>query len=160
MISGSFIGLMINGAFVSCETQCQINFNQEMLPASAYDSGGWAEFIAGLRSWTVSVNGNFLLESVANDLKALITTGYINQLPMYAQFKTYPSTDIQVGFSGAVLFNSASLTAAASGVSTWTATLQGTGSLKTDYLDMSLLINAMPAEALYPIIVETDPFTT
>lgn len=154
MVAGSLIGLSINGAFVSCETQCQINFNQAMIPSSAIDSGGWAEFVAGLRSWTISVNGNLLLESVPTDIKTLITSGFINQLPLFAEFKTYPSSEIQMAFSGAILFNQASISAASTGMANWTATLQGTGKLTTAYTDLALLIDAMPAEADYPIIVD------
>jgi len=154
MISGNLIGLVINGAFVSCETSCQINFNQNMIPSSAIDSGGWAEFVSGLRSWTISVNGNLLLEAVGSDIKAMIQTGFINQLPMFAQFSTRPSSDIQLQFSGAVLFNTASISAAGTGVANWVATLQGTGKLTPTYQDFPLLIDAMPSEADYPIIVD------
>lgn len=162
MIAGSLIGLIINGAFTSCETQCQINFDKEMLPASAIDSGGWKEFIYGIRGWTISVNGNLLLEAVSNDIKALIQTGYINDYPMFAQFSTRPSSEIQLYFEGAVLFNTASITAAAQGAANWTALLQGTGQLKANYQDFALLIDAMPAEAAYPIVVDTSGgfFTT
>lgn len=161
MIAGSLIGLIVNGAFVSCETQCQINFNQNMIPSSAIDSGGWAEFVAGLRSWSISVNGNLLLEAVGSDIKALIQTGFINQLPMFAQFSTRPSSDVQLQFSGAVLFNTGSILAASTGVANWNATLQGTGKLNATYNNFSLLIDAMPSEADYPIIVdETGSFTT
>lgn len=161
MIAGSLIGLNVNGAFISCETSCQINLNQVMIPSSAIDSGGWAEFIAGLRSWTISVNGNLLLEAVGSDIKALIQSGYINQLPMFAEFSTRPSSDIQLKFSGAVLFNTASISAASTGLANWTAALQGTGKLTPTYHDFPLLIDAMPAEADYPIIVdESGGFTT
>lgn len=161
MIAGSLIGLSINGAFTSCETSCQINFNQVMIPSSAIDSGGFAEFVAGLRSWTISVNGNLLLESVPNDIKALIMSGFINQLPLFAEFKTQPSSEIQMSFSGAVLFNTASISAANTGVSNWTATLQGTGKLTPTYTDLPLLIDSMPSESDYPIIVdESGGFTT
>lgn len=155
MIPGSLIGLMINGAFVSCEVSCQINFNQNMIPSSAIDSGGWAEFVAGLRSWTISVSGNLLLEAVGSDIKALIQTGFINQYPMFAEFSTQPSEDIQLSFSGAVLFNTASIAAASTGVANWTATLQGTGQLAANYQNLPLLIDAMPSEADYDIIVDT-----
>lgn len=161
MISGSLIGLIINGAFVECETSCQINFNQDMLPSSAIDSGGWKEFINGIRSWTISVNGNLLLEAVGSDIKALIQTGFINQLPMFAQFSTRPSSDIQLQFSGACLFNTASITAASTGAANWTANLQGTGMLTAAYQDFSLLIDAMPSFADYPIVIdESGGFTT
>lgn len=160
MIAGAFIGISINGAFVSCETSCQINFNQNMLPASAVDSGGWAEFIAGLRSWTVSVSGNLLLESVPTDIKAMITTGYINQYPMFCEFKTSPASDIQMSFSGAVLFSQGSISAASTGVANWTLTLNGTGVLQTSYQDFALLIDALPAEKDYPLIINTQEYFT
>jgi predicted secreted protein len=156
MTPGSLIGLIVNGAFVSCETSCSINFNQNMIPSSAVDSGGWQEYVAGIRSWTISVNGNLLLESVGSDIKALIQSGYINQHVMYAQFSTRPSSDIQLQFSGAVLFASGSITAASTGVANWTCTLNGNGKLTTNYNDFPLLIDAMPSEADYPIIVDED----
>lgn len=160
MISGNLIGLSINGVFISCELSSQINLTTDMLPSSAIDSGGWKEFVQGIRGWTISVNGNLLLESVGSDIKALITTGYINQLPMFAEFKTFPSNSIQVSFSGAVLFNQASISAANTGVANWSCTLQGTGQLTTSYEDLGLLIDAMPAEADYPIIVDEGFYTT
>jgi predicted secreted protein len=161
MISGNLIGLNINGAFVSCEVSCQINFNQAMVASSAIDSGGWAEFVAGLRSWILQVNGNLLLESVPSDIKAMIMTGYINQLPMFAMFSTYPQANIQVSFSGAVLFNTGSISAASTGSANWTCQLQGIGALTPAYSDLGLLIDAMPSEADYPIIIdESGNFTT
>ncbi len=161
MIAGNLIGLMINGAFISCETSCQINFNQVMIPSSAIDSGGWSESVAGLRSWTIAVNGNLLLEAVPSDIKAIIQTGFINQYPMFANFSTSPSEDIQLSFSGAVLFSQASISAASTGVANWTCTLNGTGKLTASYQDFSLLIDAMPSEALWPIVVdESGGFTT
>lgn len=154
MIAGNLIGLMINGAFISCETSCQINFNQVMIPSSAIDSGGWAEFVAGLRSWTIAVNGNLLLEAVPSDIKAIIQTGFINQYPMFANFSTSPSEDIQLSFSGAVLFSQGSISAASTGNANWTATLQGVGALTATYQDFALLIDAMPAAQDYPLIID------
>lgn len=155
MIPGSLIGLMINGAFVSCEVSCQINFTQDNIASSAIDSGGWKEYVNGIRGWSMSVNGSLLLEAVGSDIKAMIQTGYINQYPMFAQFSTQPSEDIQLSFSGAVLFNTANISAASTGVANWTATLQGTGELVATYQNLPLLIDSMPSEALYPIVVDT-----
>lgn len=153
---GKFLGLKVNGAFVSCETSCSISFDVNMLAASAVDSGGWKEFIAGIRGWQVTVDANLLLEAVPADIKAIITTGLINRLPMFIQFSTRPSVEIQMILSGAVLLASGSITAPAKGNATWNISFQGTGPLTTTYHDFDLLINAMPSFEDYPIIVNED----
>lgn len=161
MIAGNLIGIMVNGAFVSCETSCQINFGVNMLNSSAVDSGRWAEFVPGLRNWTISVNGNLLLEAVSSDIKALITSGYINGNPLYVVFSTRPQSDTQMSFAGAAYLSQASISAAAKGLANWSANFQGTGALTTSYTEYDLLIDAMPSLAAYPIILDTTGgFTT
>lgn len=153
---GKFLGLKVNGAFVACETNCSISFDVNMLAASAVDSGGWKEFIAGIRGWQVTVDANLILAAVASDVKAIITTGLMNRLPMFIQFSTRPSVEIQMILSGAVLLASGSITAPAKGNATWTVSLQGTGALQTTYHDFSLLIDALPSAADYPVVVNED----
>ena len=155
-ISGKIIGLKINGVFTSCEISCQMDFQTEMLPASAVDSGRWKEFIAGVRGWTMQVNGNLLLEAVSSDIKALITTGYINGLPLFLQFSTRASSTIQMILSGAALLSAGNITSPITGSATWSANFQGTGELDTTYNDFGLLIDAMPSSADYPIILDED----
>lgn len=160
-ISGQLIGLNINGAFVSCETACQFNFENDMLPSSAVDSGGWKEFVYGIRSWTMSVNGNLLLEAVSSDIKAIITTCLMQQLPVFLQFSTRPSSTIKLILSGTGLAATGSIAAPAKGNANWTVSFNGTGALQTTYVDLALLIDAMPAEADYPIVLDTtEGFTT
>jgi predicted secreted protein len=154
MIAGYLIGLKINGAFVSCETSCSINFKNNNLPASAITSGGWKEFIYGIREWSVSVDGNLLLEAVPSDIKGLITTGFIGQYPMVASFSTKVSSTIQLALSGAVLLDSGQITAPQTGMSNWTATLQGSGVLDFQYNDFDLLIDASPPETQWQTIVD------
>lgn len=151
---GKFLGIKVNGAFISCETSCAINFDVEMLPASAVDSGGWKEFLAGIRGWTITVNANLLLAAVASDVKAIITTGLINRLPMYVAFSTRPSVEIQMVLSGAALLSGGSITAPAKGNANWNVSFTGTGPLTTAYHDFDLLIDSMPSEALWPIVVD------
>jgi len=155
-VGGRFLGLKVNGAFVSCETSCNISFGRELTPASAVDSGGWKEFIAGIREWGISVDGNLLLEAVGSDVKSLLTAGFFNDNPIYIQFSTSPTSDIELVFSGLVKFNNADITAAATGVANWRCVLKGTGKLEFTYQDYSLLIDAMPAQANYPIVVDQD----
>lgn len=154
--AGRLIGLKINGAFVSCETSCSINFGRELLPASAVDSGGWREFIAGVREWGVSVAGNLLLEAVGSDIKSILLAGYFKDNPIYVQFSTRPTSDIELIFSGLAKLNSADINAPVSGVSNWNAVFKGNGKLEMRSQEYGLLIDAMPPEADYPIIVDQD----
>jgi predicted secreted protein len=155
-ISGSLIGLKVNGAFVSCELSCEIQLDVEMLPATNPTSARWKEFIQGVRGWTMSVNAGLLLEAVPSDIKAIITTGYIRGLPMYIEFSTRASASIQMILSGACVFQNANITAPAQGGASYNVSFQGTGALSTHYHDYDLLIDAMPSEADYPITLEED----
>lgn len=158
-VAGRLIGLKINGAFVSCETSCTFNFDIDMLPASAVDSGRWKEWVSGIRSWGITVNGNLLLESVASDFKTIVTSGLMQGNIFYLQFSTRPSSTIELVFSGAALTKGGQLNAPSAGVANWSVSFNGTGALATSYNDYALLIDAMPAEADYPIIVNSS-FTT
>lgn len=160
-VAGSIIGLKVNGSFISCEVSCTFNFTIDLLDSSAIDSGRWKEFIQGIRSWTMTVNGNLLLQAVPSDIKAIITTGLMQGLPVFVEFSTRPSSEIQMILSGAALLQSGSINGPASGSANWTCQFQGTGALKTTFNDYDLLIDALPAESPYPIIVdETGGFTT
>lgn len=158
-VAGRLIGLKINGAFVSCETACTFSFDIDMLPASAVDSGRWKEWVQGIRSWSITVNGNLLLESVASDFKTIVTSGLMQGSTFFLQFSTHASSTIQMVFSGAALTKGGQLNAQSTGVANWSVSFQGTGPLTTTYNDYELLIDAMPAEADYPIIINSG-FTT
>lgn len=155
-VAGNIIGLMVNGSFTSCETACTINFNQEMLPASAVDSGRWKEFISGIRDWSVSVNGNLLLEAVGADIKSILSANFFGSLPLFIQVSTRPSATTQLVLSGNALFQSGNINAQANSVANWTATFQGTGALSKSFQDFALLIDALPSSADYPTIVNED----
>lgn len=153
-IDGKLIGMKINGSFVSCETSCSIHMDRETLPSSAVTSGGWKEFIKGIRSWTVGVNGNLLLESVPSDIKSIITSGYINDQDIFVEFSTRVSSTIQLVFSGIAIFQNADITAPSSGKANWQVNFQGSGPLASTYQDFDLLIDSMPSLADYQLIVD------
>lgn len=154
-IKGTLLGLKINGAFVSCETSCDFTTDVEMLQASSVSAGRWAEFVAGLRKWSVNVSGNLLLEAVGADAKTILNA-IDSGLPVYLQFSTRASASSQFVLSGAALPQNIGINAPAQGNANWTAAFQGTGPLTTNFEDYNLLIDAMPAEADYPIIVNED----
>jgi predicted secreted protein len=155
-VAGNLIGLKTNGAFTSCEISSSINFDREMVGVAPIDDGGWKEFLYGMRGWRMQVNGNLLLEAVATDIKSMLTSGYFQDLALLVMFSTSPSASQELVFSGTALFQAGDISAAVQGKASWNATLQGTGKLTVKQQDYNLLIDAMPAEADYPIIVDSS----
>lgn len=153
-IKGSLIGLEINGSFVSCETSCDFNFDIEMLPSSAVDSGRWKEFIAGIRSWSMSVNGNLLLATVGADVKTVLNAVMTGE-EVNLRFRTRSIVSPYLIISGKALPMSGNITASSTGKANWTIQFQGTGPFECDFEEFWLIINAMPADADKPYIVDT-----
>lgn len=100
--------------------------------------------------------GNLLLEAVGTDIKSILNTGYFKDNPIYLQFSTRPSANIELVFSGLAKFNSGDITAPSSGSANWNVTFKGTGQLTMIAQEYSLLIDAMPPEAQWPILVDQD----
>jgi len=153
-VAGRLIGVMVGGAFISCEISSTINFSQENLPTAAVDSGRWAEFINGLRSWGLSVNGGLLLEAVGADIKTVLLSNYFDEIPLSVFFSTRPSSTIELIFSGTALFTSGDITAPSDGGASWNIQLQGSGPLQHTIQDYSLLIDAMPPETPWDTLVD------
>lgn len=152
-IPGRLLGLQIGGIFISCEVSCDFNFQSDMLPASAIDSAGWREFIAGIRSWTMSVSGQLLAEAVGADFKTVINA-WISRLPIFLIWGTRPTATTQLSISGGALVASGSATGPSKGNASWTVSFQGTGELTTSFEDFSLIIDSMPPIEDYPIIYD------
>lgn len=154
-IRGALIGLKINDNFVSCETSCEFTFDVNMLAAAAPDSGRWAHFIPGLRSWKMTVNMNLLLASVGADIKTVlqaVITGESVQL----QFRTNMSISPYLIISGTAYPQTGGITAPGKGNATATVTFTGSGPFTTDFEQFWLIINAQPIEADYDIIINED----
>lgn len=153
-VAGRLIGVQVGGSFISCEISSSINLTQEMLPAAAVDSGRWAEFLEGERGWTITVNGGLLLEAVGADIKTILLSNYFDTLPLSVYFSTRPDATTELIFSGTALFSSGDITAPSTGAATWNVNLQGSGPLNHTIQDYALLIDAMPPESDYPILVD------
>lgn len=154
-IAGRLIGLKVNGVFISCEVSCDFNFQADMLPASAIDSAGWKEWIAGIRSWSMSVSGQLLAEAVGADFKTILNT-FFTRLPVSLIWGTRPTATTQLSISGTALLASGTASAPSKGNATWNVVFQGTGALVTSFEDFMLIIDAMPPSADYPIIVDEN----
>lgn len=155
-IRGALTGLKINGKFVDCETSCDFNFDRDMIPVSPYSAGGWKHFKPGLRGWKMNVNGNLLLRSIGiTDIKTVLDAVLTGE-EMEVEFRTRGDIAPYLSISGNALPMSGGINGPNKGKATWTVTFQGTGPFTTDYEAFYLLINSMPIEADYPLIINTD----
>lgn len=154
-IRGALIGLRINGQYVSCETSCEFSFEREMKSASSITSGGWKEFIGGIRGWAMTVNGNLLLKTVGADIKTVLNAFILGDT-VELEFRTRGTIAPYLIISGTAFPQSGGITAAGTGKANWTLSFQGTGPFTTDFEEFYLIINAMPAEADYPLIIQED----
>lgn len=128
-LSGNLLGIEIDGKFVACETSCEFSFEADMLDASAVDSGRWKEVIAGLRSWSVSVNAAMLLQSSATDLTSIINA-FVSGARMRVRIKTKVAMIGSIMITGYVIVQSGGLSAAVNSTSTWNTTLEGDGAFQ------------------------------
>lgn len=161
MIPGRLIGLEIDGHFVTCETQCDLTFEDELLPASNPDSGRWREYLNGVRNWSISLNANTVLDGLSGTDLQYVFAKFLAGGKVGVKFRTIPVSGITMPefiVSGNTLIRRGNVAAPSVGMSTWGITLQGTGAMNANIDPFSgLIINAMPPDAEWPLIVEEDP---
>lgn len=154
IVPGKLLGVQIGNSFVSCETSCDFNCTVDMLPASAVTSGRWKEFIPGMRGWTVTVSANLLLAKQNADVK-MVLQAIESGAKMGISFSTRGGVAPHLIISGFAYPQTAAISAPVSGLATSTITFQGTGPTTLDFEEFWLIINAMPATADKPYIVNT-----
>lgn len=159
MIPGRLIGLEVDGHFVACETQCDVNWNNELLPASNPDTGRWRKFIEGVRDWSVTVNANLVLDGITGVGLDYVLAKFLSGGEMGIKYRTLPGLTIpEFIISGNVLIRNGNTTAPSVGNSTWMVNMQGNGAMNANVDPFAnLIINAMPPDAEWPLIVEEDP---
>lgn len=155
-IKGRLMGVTSNGSFISCETNAELYFEKELIPASSIGSGKFKETIPGKRGWRITVDGNLLLRAMGADFKTLFQS-WLDDEPLTVQFRTRPMVDQYLIFEGDAWVQSGSLMAPNRGLAGWNIALEGNGILNMDWEEFWAIINAMPPQADWPTIVEQDP---
>lgn len=125
-LSGNLLALEIDGEFVSCETSCEFSFDNDLRGASATNSGGWKEWISGVKSWSISLNAAMLLASAPSDVTTILNA-FLFGSRMRIRFRTrFPGMGsfLVVGY---VYVQNGGVGASVNTNSTWNTTLQGDG---------------------------------
>ena len=155
-IRGALMGVSVDGNFISCETNAEMHFDTEMIPASSVSSGYFREKVPGKQDWRMMVDGYLLKRAMASDFKTLFTS-WRNRQPLQLQFRTRPWVDQYLIFEGEAWVQQGSLLAPNRGLSNWTIVFEGNGVLNMDWEEFWVIINAMPPTMDWPTIVEQDP---
>jgi len=148
---GNLIGLQIEGNFIDCETSCEVAFETDLMPASPQDSGGWKEYISGVRSWSVTLNAGMLMRMAGTGLNTILNA-FLTGQQMAIKVTTknqdlYPNMTL----SGNVLLQNGGFSAAVNSLASWNATFQGNGALAisiNDNVVMAISANADDTEVL------------
>lgn len=104
--------------------QWKLDIDAAALETTNFSSGGWKEFIAGLKDWTGSFDANW---DVAND-----TNGQaVIQSNMFAGTSMTVELDVDGThkYTGSILVTKSSIDAQVKGIITISYTFQGTGAL-------------------------------
>lgn len=132
---GNVLGLEINGDFVSCETSCEMSFENDLLPASSITSGAWKEYIPGVKSWSVTVNAGMLLRMAGTGLNTILNAFLTGQLMGIRIATKYDDELPSFAIVGNVRLRTGGFSAAVNSLANWNATLEGDGPFTAEIND-------------------------
>ena len=112
---------------IYCSTSCTLNINAETVGASCKDGGSWNQTVEGSKSWDVSVDGLYQIDTANGfiELSDLLITGP-NEVSLIIGQDTATG---DISWKGTAILTSTSLTGPDGEIATWSATFTGTGAL-------------------------------
>jgi len=154
-VEGKLLNVSIGGAPLRCEISSDFSYSIEMLPATNPNQGRWKDFIAGVQSWSVSVNGHLLLMSLGADFKTLVKSAKEGK-KLFLRFGTLPEVTPKYAIEGWVLPNNLTLSAPSTELSSWSVTFQGCGEFETDWDEFGMILDNNPSNAAWPLIYDAN----
>lgn len=156
-MKGRLIAVRKDGDFIKCEQDCTLNYDQEMLPTSSKVKGGWKDYIGGYKGWSVDVNSRVQIgASQGHTNKAL--ERFINEQD--AVYEIYlgsiDGASPEWYVKGLARLQTGNINAPVDGNSMHAQSFIGCGVLESWGEEFWRIINAMPAPADKPNIVDTS----
>ena len=127
LINGTNLVIKIDGNPILKATTASLEMSVDMPDATTKDSAGWAEFFAGVRSWTLSSDGLVDYASSGSVETDELVTLLINRAAVAVEFATSTAGDMKL--SGNAYITSISQTADMESPSGFSVSFQGTGAL-------------------------------
>lgn len=127
LINGTNLVIKVGGVPILKATTASIEMSVDMPDATTKDSQGWAEFFAGVRSWTLSSDGLIDYATSASVETDELVAMLIARSTVAVTFGTSTAGDMLL--SGNAYVSSISQTADMESPSGFSVTFQGTGAL-------------------------------
>ena len=127
LINGTNLVIKIAGNPIMKATTASLEMSVDMPDATTKDSAGWAEFFAGVRSWTLSTDGLIDYASSGSVETDELVQLLIDRQAVAVTFSTSTAGDMLL--SGNAFITSISQTADMESPSGYSVSFQGTGTL-------------------------------
>lgn len=127
VIKGLDVLININGKVVGGQRNASLEIAVETTDVTHKLSGGWSEKIAGLMSWTPSLDGIYVVD---DEGLASLETAFFSKQPVDLEFyKNVDGDSYQFGFKGKAILTSLNYEAGQDDVVSYTVGSEGTGPL-------------------------------
>jgi predicted secreted protein len=127
LINGTNLVIKVGGVPLLKATTASLEMSVDMPDATTKDSAGWAEFFAGVRSWTLSSDGLIDYATSASVETDELVAMLIARNTVSVTFSTSTAGDMLL--SGSAYVSSISQTADMESPSGFSVSFQGTGAL-------------------------------
>lgn len=156
-IEGKLLGLMVDGEFTTCEVSCSIRVSNQLLDASGENNGNWVHNIEGYKSWQMSVNARLMINSSPAGFSQIFKKNLLAQQQYEVVIANRISDDIpEFIIRGMARIQDLDMNALSDSKADYSITFIGNGPFtEVDFEEFFTIINAMPAYADKPNIVDT-----
>jgi predicted secreted protein len=133
IFNGTNLVVLVGTEVVAHSTSCSLSVSADLPDATTKSSGGWADEIAGLRSWSLTTDGLATVDPTgANFVVGDIFTSMYNRTKVTVKFTTVSGSTPVVGdliWSGEAFIESLDVTADMESPATYSVSFTGTGVL-------------------------------
>lgn len=133
VFNGTSLVVLVGTEVVAHATSCTLSISADLPDATTKESGGWADHIAGLRSWSITTDGLATVEPTGtNYVVGDIFSALNGRGTVTVKFTTVSGSTPIVGdliWSGSAFVESLDITADMESPVTYSASFTGTGTL-------------------------------
>lgn len=128
VFNGTLLVVKVGGVAVAHSTSCSLSVSTDLPEATTKDSGGWAQQIQGVRSWSVSTDGLAVIEASAAGINVEdLFSSISSRTDVTLTFSTFVSGDKI--WTGSAAVESLDFTGDMESPATFSASFTGTGAL-------------------------------